>query len=95
MYEKYLKFLNKKISYSQNAQTTSNLLWNIPLYCMKVCHWDWFNKKLNTQQGSRKYRWDFWTKRTLGKKGGVTSQTWNNQDGHNGDEEMNVWETVD
>ena len=73
------------------------MFWNILLHYVKICHCDWFSKKLNGQQLGKRYRQDFWGWRGLEKKkkGGVTSQMQNKQDGHNGDEMTCIWKNID
>ena len=40
------------------------MLWNILLHCVKICHYDWFNKKLNCQELGR----IFGAERMLGRR---------------------------
>lgn len=53
----------------------------ILLYTVKICHLDWFNKKLNGQELGRVFR----RERTLGRRKeiqGVASQMEKKQGGH-------------
>lgn len=55
------------------------MLQDIWLHCVKICHRERFNKKLNGKWLGKSYRRDFWTE-SSGKKGGVTSLTQRKQD---------------